>query len=50
MKREAIPAAGLGDYRLSLLRGEGFVAVPYQDGPLIGILTVFLPDVEMEKD
>ncbi|MCW1886898.1 AraC family transcriptional regulator [Luteolibacter flavescens] len=31
MKREAIPAVGLGDYRQSLLRGEGFVAVPYQE-------------------
>ncbi|RYD60754.1 MAG: helix-turn-helix domain-containing protein [Verrucomicrobiaceae bacterium] len=31
MKREAIPAVALGDYRQSLLRGEGFVAVPYQE-------------------
>jgi len=31
MKREAIPAVGLGDYRQSGLRGEGFVAVPYQE-------------------
>ena len=31
MKREAIPAVALGDYRQSLLRGGGFVAVPYQE-------------------
>lgn len=31
MKREAIPAVALGDYRQSGLRGEGFVAVPYQE-------------------
>ncbi|WP_265593976.1 helix-turn-helix domain-containing protein [Haloferula sp. BvORR071] len=31
MKREAIPAVALGDYRQSDLRGEGFVAVPYQE-------------------
>jgi AraC family transcriptional regulator, transcriptional activator of pobA len=31
MKREAIPAVALGDYRQSLLRGEGFVSVPYQE-------------------
>ena len=31
MKREAIPAVALGDYQQSLLRGEGFVAVPYQE-------------------
>lgn len=31
MKREAIPAVGLGDYRGSELRAEGFVAVPYQE-------------------
>jgi len=48
LKREAIPAVALGDHRQSELRGEGFVAVPYL--PLIGILTVFLPDVETDKD
>lgn len=31
MKREAIPAVALGDYRNSRLREEGFVAVPYQE-------------------
>ncbi|QJE95018.1 helix-turn-helix domain-containing protein [Luteolibacter luteus] len=31
MRREAIPAVGLGDYRGSELRAEGFVAVPYQE-------------------
>ena len=31
MKREAIPAVGLGDYQGSELRAEGFVAVPYNE-------------------
>lgn len=31
MKREAIPAVGLDDYRDSSLRHEGFVAVPYRE-------------------
>jgi hypothetical protein len=48
MKRKAIPAVALGDYLPSERRGEGLVAVPYM--PLIGIPTVFLPNVETDKD